>query len=60
MDVSGLINLYLILVSFLFSPVQEEDVNKFNAEIEALRHQTKLYQIQLRTYKDPTKHKIRV
>jgi hypothetical protein len=35
MDESGLINVYLIVISFLISPVLEEDVIRYEAEIEA-------------------------
>lgn len=35
MDESGLINVYLIVISFLISPVEEEDVIRYEAEIEA-------------------------
>ena len=37
MDESGLINVYLIVISFLISPVQEEDVIRYEAEIEAAK-----------------------
>jgi len=35
MDESGLINVYLIVISFLISPVEEEYVIRYEAEIEA-------------------------
>ena len=34
-DESGYINIYLILISTLYSPVEEEDVIRFEAELEA-------------------------
>lgn len=48
MDESGLINVYLIVISFLVSPVLEEDVIRYEAEIEASKLQGQLYRSQLK------------
>ncbi len=34
---SGLINVYLIILSFLISPVEEEDLIRFEGQIEAMK-----------------------
>lgn len=47
-DESGLINVYLLVLSFLVSPVNKEDLQRFEAEIEAIKHQARLYQAQLK------------
>lgn len=48
MDESGLINVYLIILSFLLSPIQEVDLIRYEAEIEAMKLQSQLYQGQLK------------
>lgn len=40
MDESGLINVYLIILSFLLAPVQEVDLIRYEAEIEAMKLQS--------------------
>lgn len=47
-DESGLINVYLLVVSFLLGPVQENDYLQYEAEIEAFQMQARLYQAQLK------------
>ena len=48
MDESGLINVYLIILSFLLSPVEEVDLIRCEAEIEAMKLQSQLYKGQLK------------
>lgn len=36
-DESGLINVYLIVLSFLISPIEEEDLLRYEAEMDAFR-----------------------
>ena len=48
MDESGLINVYLLILSFLLSPIEEVDLIRFEAEIEAMKLQSQLYQGQLK------------
>ena len=43
MDESGLINIYLIVLSFLLSPVNEMDYIRFEGEIEAMKLQGQFY-----------------
>ena len=43
MDESGLINVYLIVLSFLLSPVNEMDFIRFEGEMEAMKLQGQLY-----------------
>lgn len=40
MDESGLINVYLLVLTFLISPVTEIDLIRFEAEIDAMRLQS--------------------
>lgn len=35
-DESGLINVYLIILSFLFSPIEAEDLIRIEGQIEAM------------------------
>jgi hypothetical protein len=39
MDESGLINVYLIVLSFLLSPVNEMDFIRYEGELEAMKLQ---------------------
>ena len=48
MDESGFINVYLITLSFLLSPADEEDVIRHEAEIEARVLSAKLYKKHLK------------
>lgn len=43
MDESGLINVYLIILSFLLSPIEEVDLIRHEAELEAMKLQSQLY-----------------
>lgn len=47
MDESGLINVYLIVLGFMVSPVEEVDLIRFEGKREAIKQQCKLYQSQL-------------
>ena len=40
---SGLLNIYLIMVSFLLAPVDELDYIRYLAQIEAMKLQSKMY-----------------
>lgn len=42
-DESGLINVYLIILSFLFSPIEAEDLIRIEGQIEAMNLQSQLY-----------------
>ena len=57
MDESGLINVYLIVLSFLLSPVKELDFIRFEGEMEAMKLQGKLYLCQLKAV---THHQVRL
>ena len=48
MDESGLINVYLTIVSFLFSPIEAEDLIRLEGQIEAMNLQSQLYTKQLK------------
>ena len=43
MDESGLINIYMIVLSFLVAPVDEIDLYVFDGQMEAMRLQSKVY-----------------
>ena len=49
MDESGLINVYLLIISVLLSPVSPVDIERHSAEIEAMSLQSQLYQAQLKS-----------
>jgi len=48
MDESGLINIYMIVLSFLVSPVDEIDLFVFDSQMEAMRLQGQVYQSQIK------------
>ena len=48
MDESGLINVYLLILSYLLSPVTSVDLVRHQAEREAMSLQSQLYQAQLK------------
>ena len=43
LDESGLINVYLVVLTFLISPVSEIDLIRYEAEIEGIKMQASLY-----------------
>lgn len=47
-DESGLINVYLLTLTFLISPVTETDLIRYEAEKEAMKHQGEFYKQQLK------------
>ena len=47
-DESGLINVYLLTLTFLISPVTETDLIRYEAEIEAMKHQGEFYKRQMK------------
>lgn len=53
-DESGLINVYMIVLSFLTAPVSEADLLRFQAEREAVRMQAQLYSRQLKALASST------
>ena len=42
-DESGLINVYLLTLTFLISPVTETDLIRYEAEKDAMKHQAEFY-----------------
>ena len=51
MDESGLINVYLTVLSYMLSPVDELDLIRFETKREALKKQIQAYQNQLKKSK---------
>jgi hypothetical protein len=47
-DESGLINVYLLTLTFLISPVTETDLIRYEAEKDAMKHQAEFYKRQMR------------